>query len=330
MLVLILILASMASWAQIPVGGGGGTGDVGGASNLTTVGAIPYVSAAGILNQDPPALFWDAANDYFYAGGYSSPSNYSVRLGPGNGEISIRAGAGAITHSGSNMAIGSTASMSFNSNSAERARFATTTGNLLIGTTTDSNFKLDVAASGSAGTARFYDQTATTGTTKAVFRNGAGQTGSLIEIQTSGGITVGSISTGGLSMPSVASDGSLFGVTHQIGNTGKIEFSNGTIYSQGIRRRSDAIIAFDNNTAIGTTPGNARDVMVRGVYAAETTSDPSAGDLSIAGANAQDTFRLYMKNDKLVVAYQISGTVNYLTIPLDGATTTWTQSTTAP
>jgi hypothetical protein len=30
------------------------------------------------------------------------------------------------------------------------------------------------------------------------------------------------------------------------------------------------------------------------------------------------------------VAYNRSGTVNYLTIPLDGATTTFTQSTTAP
>lgn len=31
------------------IAGGGG---VGGASNLTTVGAVPYVSASGVLNQD--------------------------------------------------------------------------------------------------------------------------------------------------------------------------------------------------------------------------------------------------------------------------------------
>lgn len=62
----------------------------------------------------------------------------------------------------------------------------------------------------------------------------------------------------------------------------------------------------------------------------KTTSDPSASELSIAGSNAQDTFRMYMKNDKLVVAVNRSGTVNYLTIPLDGSTTTFSWSTTAP
>jgi hypothetical protein len=43
--------------------GGAGTG-VGGAANLTTVGAIPYVSASGVLNQDQTAgsqLSWDPA-----------------------------------------------------------------------------------------------------------------------------------------------------------------------------------------------------------------------------------------------------------------------------
>ncbi len=34
----------------------------GGGSNLTTVGAVPYVSASGILNQDASNLFWDATN----------------------------------------------------------------------------------------------------------------------------------------------------------------------------------------------------------------------------------------------------------------------------
>ncbi|MCX6854596.1 MAG: hypothetical protein NTV80_06795, partial [Verrucomicrobia bacterium] len=46
--------------------------------------------------------------------------------------------------------------------------------------------------------------------------------------------------------------------------------------------------------------------------------DPSAADLTIAGSNAQDVAAIYVKNDKLVVAYNRSGTVNYLTIPLDG------------
>jgi len=40
-----------------------GTDLIGGVANLTTVGAVPYVSASGILNQDPADFFWDATNN---------------------------------------------------------------------------------------------------------------------------------------------------------------------------------------------------------------------------------------------------------------------------
>jgi len=40
-----------------------GTDLIGGVGNLTTVGAVPYVSASGILNQDPADFFWDATNN---------------------------------------------------------------------------------------------------------------------------------------------------------------------------------------------------------------------------------------------------------------------------
>lgn len=56
MLVLILFLASLASWAQIPTGGAAG---VGGAGDLTTAGAIPYVVSAGTLGQDS-SLYWNS------------------------------------------------------------------------------------------------------------------------------------------------------------------------------------------------------------------------------------------------------------------------------
>lgn len=39
-----------------------------GNANLTTVGSVPYVSAAGILNQDATQLFWDATNNRFGVG----------------------------------------------------------------------------------------------------------------------------------------------------------------------------------------------------------------------------------------------------------------------
>jgi len=40
-----------------------GTDLIGGVGNLTTVGAVPYVSASGILNQDAGQFFWDATNN---------------------------------------------------------------------------------------------------------------------------------------------------------------------------------------------------------------------------------------------------------------------------
>lgn len=38
----------------------------------------------------------------------------------------------------------------------------------------------------------------------------------------------------------------------------------------------------------------------------------------------------YNKNNKLVFAFNNAGTMTYVSIALDGAATTWTQSTTAP
>lgn len=47
-------------------------------------------------------------------------------------------------------------------------------------------------------------------------------------------------------------------------------------------------------------------------------------------ANVKDALACYMKSGKFVVAYNNAGTINYLSIPLDGSTTTWTNSSTAP
>lgn len=57
----------------------------------------------------------------------------------------------------------------------------------------------------------------------------------------------------------------------------------------------------------------------------EFATDPGTTVLT-AGAD----FAMYRKNDKLVFAHNVAGTINYLSIPLNGSTTTWTQNTTAP
>jgi hypothetical protein len=72
------------------------------------------------------------------------------------------------------------------------------TGNVAIGTTTDGNFRLDIAASGSSGTLRVYDQTPTTGVTQLIVRAGAGQSSTNLQTwQNSGGTALAWINSGG-------------------------------------------------------------------------------------------------------------------------------------
>jgi hypothetical protein len=188
-------------------------GYIGGALNLTTAGAIPYVSAAGILNQDPTAFFWDATNNRLGIG--TNSPQYPIHVfGSGFQRIAIQStdnqsqlflaggvftqlystgGPLYITNGSANQPI------IFRPNAeTEAARFSSSTSNLLVGTATDGNFKLDVGASGSSGTSRFYDQTATTGVTKVVVRAGAGQsTTNLQEWQNSSGTVLFSVAPGG-------------------------------------------------------------------------------------------------------------------------------------
>lgn len=57
----------------------------------------------------------------------------------------------------------------------------------------------------------------------------------------------------------------------------------------------------------------------------ELAANPAVGDMT---ANAAVCY--YNTNNKLVFAYNNAGTVTYLSIPLNGSSTTWTHSTTAP
>jgi hypothetical protein len=81
---------------------------------------------------------------------------------------------------------------------AEAARFTATNRNLLIGITAETNFKLDIASSGSSGTLRAYDQTATTGVTQMIVRAGAGQSSTNLQTwQNGGGSTIAALTSNG-------------------------------------------------------------------------------------------------------------------------------------
>lgn len=57
----------------------------------------------------------------------------------------------------------------------------------------------------------------------------------------------------------------------------------------------------------------------------EADADPTTTQL-----DSLDSGAFYFKNNKLVFAYNNAGTITYISIPLDGATTAWTHGTTAP
>jgi len=57
----------------------------------------------------------------------------------------------------------------------------------------------------------------------------------------------------------------------------------------------------------------------------ELTTNPGTSDLTADAAVA-----IYTKADKLVFAYNNSGTMTYISLDLDGSDTTWTHSTSAP
>lgn len=57
----------------------------------------------------------------------------------------------------------------------------------------------------------------------------------------------------------------------------------------------------------------------------EADSDPGTGNL-----DSLDSFSVYMKNDKFVIAYNNAGTITYIRISMDGSATTWVHNTTAP
>lgn len=59
-------------------------------------------------------------------------------------------------------------------------------------------------------------------------------------------------------------------------------------------------------------------------------SDEADTDPGTSVLDATDSMAVYMKSNKFVIAYNNAGTITYISIPMDGSTTTWTHNTTAP
>ena len=186
----------------------------------------------------------------------------------------------------------STNALKFSVNNSEKMRLASTTGNLLIGTTTDGNYKLDVQNSGSTGTFRVYDQTATTGSTLAVIQAGAGQSGNLTEwrnnagtagvwvtaagtsIQATSGLVVGG-GSGNVSMGYYSND-LRFGTGWAIGFSAT-SAANGTLDTGLTRAAAGYLKVTDGSTGLGkivvsqSTPSASTDACTAGALWADAS-----------------------------------------------------------
>ena len=194
-----------------------GTDLIGGVGNLTTVGAVPYVSATGTLNQDAADFFWDATNNRLGIGtatpvsklditdasnanlpivSIRNTNGYAPQLNLDTyGYLGTPAAMFSMLNLRADYAGAGGSYVSFNvklqpQSTAVTAMTILGGGNVGIGTATPT-YLLDVAKSGASGTARFYDQTATTGSTLAVIRAGVGQsTNDLNQWQANNGTTI--------------------------------------------------------------------------------------------------------------------------------------------
>lgn len=143
-------------------------------------------------------------------------------------------------------------------------------------------------------------------------------------------INFGGSGTAYLSIANSA-NGNVVGINKSSSFGGQLHVVSGSASRVALRADSAAsptadIAQFTVNGALGAAVNKDARIIL-----AERGTDPAAADLT-SGANAKDRIAIYMKNDKLVFAYNDAGTVYYISIPCDGATatTTWTHSTTAP
>lgn len=250
-----------------------GTGTVGGASTLTTVGAIPYVTSSGTLGQAQVSggqLFWDATNKRLGIGTTSpaekvdvsgnvlvqQPTNLSsiIYLNP-NSSVLGRNYQWLITGGNSTNAY----RLDFGQSDAPYLTILNSAGggagNVGIGTTSPAA-KLDVK-----GNAIIYDSTATVGTTTLTVKAGANQgTTNLQEWNSNSGTVAAAItSAGGLRGSGIAlNDFSLYFTSKSsaLGSDAAVKWSNTVDASAtkdlGIARDAAGVLKItDGSTGLG-------------------------------------------------------------------------------
>ena len=232
-----------------------------GGSALTTVGSVPFVTAAGVLGQDTGQLSWSSVGDRLTIGNASAVDGAGI-LTQSAGTVRWTAtpgGGGAFVINNS-----ANTGIFFQNNSITHA-IINSTGNFLLGTGTDGNFRLDVGSSGSSGTTRIYDQTPTTGSTSLIVRAGAGQgSNNLTTWQNSGGTEVARVNAGGgmAAQEFFNLTGTFYqnGVNVDVGSGGIYRFANSA--SQGAAKDLSLSRASVNTLQVGDGGANANGILL--------------------------------------------------------------------
>lgn len=185
---------------------------VGGASNLTTVNAVPYVSASGVFNQDASNFFWDATNHRLGIGTNAPKSPLHVATGPivvegtsnpastSGLELHTSAGISYVTAATRNSGGSITAYLP---TVHEGSYIAYKNSGTEYGRLTGGKWGFGSGNTSPSTTVYIYDATASTGVTTLTVKAGAGQSSTdLQQWQNSAGTVLASVgSSGAFSLP---------------------------------------------------------------------------------------------------------------------------------
>lgn len=302
-----------------------GSGDVLGGTNLTTTGAIPYVSASGTLNQDA-ALTWDATNNRVLVGTETGSTNSNARMavvGTSNPYTLALKTAG----SGINFYLGmdtSALGLTFSNNAG------TAIGRVLDG----GSWGIGPSNTSPTGTLHVYDATATTGVTTLTVRAGLGQSStSLQEWKTAAGSLVAAMSPTGVFSPAQIVLGAQFNIYQSTGGIIQMASANElrwqsttSIFSGspdlGIVRNAAGVAALTNGSSTnywlmgsnGILPGadNTYDIgstaaSVRSVYADTDFIGTTTSFFYWGPTGSDGSWRMGLDSGSMVIQKRESG-----------------------
>ena len=269
------------------------------AGNLTTPGAVPYISAPGVLNQDASNLFWDATNHRLGIGTNAPGFLLSVRANDssvttpnitldqaGVGDASFQWRLPSVIAYGMGIDNSDSAKLKISNTTAD-SNLAT---NPIITITSTGSTGIGPNNASPTGTLHVYNATASTGVTTLTVKAGAGQSSTnLQEWQNNAGSVIAWLdSTGSLNTLTAAF---FAGGGYRVANNATVTFSNGTNFTNtSLSRISDGVVGVGTGAA-GSVAGT---LQAKSVAIISPVVPATAADACTAGAISWDASYIYV------------------------------------